>query len=76
MRLSNGYSGPMPRPVHFEIQASDVGAVRTFYEDVFGWTFEKFGDVDYWVINTGDEPTGSMAVCSPATARPRSRVTA
>ena len=48
----------MPRPVHFEIQASDVGAVRTFYEDVFGWTFEKFGDVDYWVINSGDEPTG------------------
>lgn len=35
-----------------------MGAVRTFYENVFGWTFEKFGDVDYWVINTGDEPAG------------------
>ena len=43
----------------------------TFYEDVFGWTFEKFGDVDYWVINTGDEPTGSMAVCSRNSPAPK-----
>jgi uncharacterized protein len=25
---------------------------------VFGWTFEKYPGVDYWIIMTGDEPLG------------------
>jgi hypothetical protein len=30
---------------------------RRFYEKVFGWSFQKWGDVDYYVITTGDEGT-------------------
>lgn len=48
----------MPRPVHVEIHASDPDTLRTFYESVFGWTFEKWGEADYWVITTGDEELG------------------
>jgi predicted enzyme related to lactoylglutathione lyase len=48
----------MPRPVHFELQASDPAALQVFYAAVFGWTFEKWGDQDYWVISTGDEEMG------------------
>ncbi len=48
----------MARPVHFEIHASNPDAVRAFYENVFGWTFQKWGEVDYWVITTGDEAMG------------------
>jgi predicted enzyme related to lactoylglutathione lyase len=48
----------MPRPVHFEIQASDPAVLRTFYSTVFGWTFAKFGDEDYWVIDTGTDEGG------------------
>ncbi len=48
----------MPRPVHFEIHATDPGVLRTFYQEVFGWTFQKWGEAEYWVINTGDEPDG------------------
>ncbi|WP_300683085.1 VOC family protein [Nocardioides sp.] len=40
--------------VHFEIHASDPERLITFYETVFGWTFTRFGDVPYWVINTGE----------------------
>jgi predicted enzyme related to lactoylglutathione lyase len=44
----------MPRPVHFEIHASDPDTVRAFYESVFGWRFERWGDAPYWIVITGD----------------------
>jgi predicted enzyme related to lactoylglutathione lyase len=44
----------MPRPVHFEIHATDPAAVQAFYETVFGSRFSQWGDVPYWLINTGD----------------------
>ena len=44
----------MPRPVHFEIHASDPAAVRAFYESVFGWQFQQWGDNPYWIVITGD----------------------
>ncbi|HKG51947.1 MAG TPA: VOC family protein [Actinomycetales bacterium] len=44
----------MPRPVHFEIHASDPAASRAFYETVFGWRLDQWGDVPYWMVTTGD----------------------
>jgi len=44
----------MPRPVHFEIHASDPARARAFYEQVFGWRFQQWGDQPYWLITTGD----------------------
>lgn len=47
----------MPRPVHFEIQASDPAVLQAFYESVFGWTFNRWGEWDeqpYWLITTGE----------------------
>ncbi len=44
----------MPRPVHFEIHATDPAAARAFYEGVFGWRFQQWGDNPYWVVITGD----------------------
>ena len=48
----------MRRPVHFEIHAADPARARKFYETVFGWTFESWGDVEYWVIGTGEVGPG------------------
>ena len=46
----------MPRLVHFEMNVKDVHKAISFYEDVFGWRFEKWdGPMDYWLIMTGDE---------------------
>ncbi len=47
----------MARPVHFEIHASDPQASRDFYEQVFGWAFQQWGDQPYWVIYTGEDGT-------------------
>jgi len=46
----------MPRLVHFEMNVKDVHKAISFYEDVFGWRFEKWdGPMDYWLIMTGEE---------------------
>lgn len=57
----------MPRPVHFEIRAGDPQALRDFYSEVFGWTFQKWGDIDYWVITTGEEAMGINGGLLPRT---------
>lgn len=46
----------MPRLVHFEMNVKDVKKTIKFYEEVFGWQFQKWdGPMDYWLIMTGDE---------------------
>ena len=46
----------MARLVHFEMNVKDVQKAISFYEDVFGWRFQKWdGPIDYWLIMTGDE---------------------
>ncbi len=29
----------------------------SFYEKVFGWKYHRFGEMDYWLIITGDPST-------------------
>ena len=42
--------------VHFEIPANNLGKLSEFYENLFGWKFEKMsrggGAEDYWIIET------------------------
>ena len=46
----------MARVVHFEIYTDDPETVQPFYQDVFGWKFQKFdGPVEYWLVTTGDD---------------------
>ena len=40
--------------VHFEIHASEPQKLIDFYSGLFGWTFTKFGEMDYWSIGTGE----------------------
>lgn len=37
---------------HFAIHADDVERARTFYEAVFGWTFEAWGPPEFYLIHT------------------------
>ena len=47
----------MSRPVHFEIHAADMDRAQRFYEVLFGWSFQIWGD-DYRAITTGTEGPG------------------
>ncbi|MBS2020799.1 MAG: VOC family protein [Deltaproteobacteria bacterium] len=49
----------MPRPVHFEIHASDPARAQTFYSGLFGWEFTAWGPPGmYWLIKTGTQGPG------------------
>lgn len=41
--------------VHFEIPSDNPEKSISFFQNVFGWQFQKFGNEDYWVVMTGDE---------------------
>ena len=44
----------MPRPIHFEIHASDPQRAIAFYSKLFGWTFTQWGTESYWLVGTGE----------------------
>ena len=45
----------MSRVGHFEIAAEDPERAIAFYQNVFGWKFDKWkGPFDYWLITTGE----------------------
>lgn len=48
----------MGRIVHFEIHADDPQRAVDFYTQVFGWSVSRMGDMDYWLLATGDEAPG------------------
>jgi uncharacterized protein len=58
----------MNRVIHFDIYADDLKRAKKFYEQAFGWKFEKWeGEgMKYWLITTGpdSEPgiNGGMAM--------------
>lgn len=45
----------MNRVIHFEIHAEDPERAIAFYQDLFGWKFERWGTVEYWVVYTGSK---------------------
>jgi predicted enzyme related to lactoylglutathione lyase len=61
----------MPTIVHFQIPADDIERSKRFYNDLFGWKFEKFSappgseampeEMEYWLISTVDNK-GNKAV--------------
>jgi predicted enzyme related to lactoylglutathione lyase len=43
------------RVVHFEIPCNHPEKNIEFFKTVFGWTFQRFGNEEYWIAITGDE---------------------
>ena len=44
----------MPRVIHFEISADNPQRAAVFYQNVFGWNFQKWGGPqEYWLVTTG-----------------------
>lgn len=48
--------------VHFEIHASEPERLIGFYSELLGWRFTRFGEMPYWVIDTGD---GAVTMAAP-----------
>ena len=45
----------MGRVIHFEIHCDKPDRGMQFYQSLFGWSFNRFGDNEYWVVITGDD---------------------
>ena len=55
----------MPTIVHFQISSDDIERSKKFYNDLFGWKFDKFPSspssepmpegMEYWMISTVDD---------------------
>lgn len=45
----------MPKVVHFEIPATHPEALKAFYQDVFGWSYQEMPGQDYWFTNGGPD---------------------
>jgi uncharacterized protein len=50
--------------VHFEIHASDPERLVDFYGELLGWRFSRFGDMPYWMIDTGEGSIDNMSATS------------
>jgi predicted enzyme related to lactoylglutathione lyase len=44
----------MSRVTHFELSAEDPKRAMKFYEETFGWKFQRWGEQEYWLASTGD----------------------
>lgn len=60
------------RPVHFEIQATDLERAVTFYRDVFGWEMKKWegGPIEYYMIMTAPHDSKEPGINGGLLKRP------
>jgi predicted enzyme related to lactoylglutathione lyase len=50
--------------VHFEIPANDLGKLKKFYSDLFGWKIEKLpGPTEYWSVQTVPVDEKGIPIC-------------
>ncbi|MGA9867126.1 MAG: VOC family protein [Acetobacteraceae bacterium] len=46
---------------HFEIYAEEPATLAEFYRQLFGWELERVPGLDYWRIEAGAAPVGSVS---------------
>ena len=42
----------MDKVVHFELPADNIERVQNFYQELFGWEIQQFGEMPYWAVRT------------------------
>ena len=55
------------RPIHFEFYSSDPAATVAFFEEALGWSFNRWGDIEYWLATTGENEPGINGAVGMAT---------
>jgi predicted enzyme related to lactoylglutathione lyase len=58
------------RVVHFEIQAENPERAIKFYQGVFGWEFQKWGDNPYWMVMTAEKDSKEPGINGGLLPRP------
>ena len=55
----------MGRVSHFEISSDNPERAIKFYQGVFGWDVNQWGDQEYWMLSTGTEAEGINGAIMP-----------
>lgn len=63
------------RPTHFEFYSADPEATVEFLAKVFGWRAERWGEQEYWLLDTGEGPGINGAVARAGDEGPRTLAT-
>jgi uncharacterized protein len=63
------------RPTHFEFYSADPEATVAFLTTVFGWRAERWGDQEYWLLDTGEGAGINGAVARAGDEGPRTLTT-
>ena len=63
------------RPTHFEFYSNDPEATVKFLAKAFGWAAKRWGDEDYWLLDTGDGPGINGAVARSGDDGPKTLAT-
>jgi predicted enzyme related to lactoylglutathione lyase len=58
------------RVVHFEIQVENPERAMEFYQNIFGWEFQKWGEKAYWVIMTAEKDSKEPGINGGMLIRP------
>jgi len=58
------------RVVHFEIQVDQPERAMDFYQKVFGWNFQKWGEQAYWMIMTAPKESTEHGINGGLLPRP------
>jgi predicted enzyme related to lactoylglutathione lyase len=40
--------------VHFEIPTENPEKALDFFKNVFGWTYQSYGEMEYWLVDSGE----------------------
>ncbi len=60
----------MNRVVHFEIQADEPERAIQFYTEVFGWSFQRWGEQKYWMVMTAEKDSKDPGINGGLLPRP------
>jgi uncharacterized protein len=60
----------MNRVVHFEVQVDEPERAMKFYRDVFGWSFQKWGEQTYWMLMTAEKDSKESGINGGLLPRP------
>jgi predicted enzyme related to lactoylglutathione lyase len=60
----------MNRVVHFEIQVDEPERAIKFYQNVFGWSFERWGEQKYWMVMTAEKDSKDPGINGGLLPRP------
>ncbi len=60
----------MNRVVHFEIQVDNPERATEFYTKVFGWSFQRWGEQQYWMLMTAEKDSKEPGINGGLLVRP------